>query len=282
NNICASLLLRNRLGNCNIVVTHTAGFWNGKRRRQIYREPGDLRALMKSLPLKSKIGYVIPYLMARYALHRSDPAIAASERAEVFFKSMGLDRFLLSTNFLLDKVQIHSRAYDTAKPFTLVFVGRDDKIKNLSWLERYFKMTSLPVRLEVVGIKKRDTDNIAYHGWIKTEHVQNVLKNAHALVLPSLFEASPLVVLDALAQGLPVFISENAVPAELKKYVNIFSDEKEFEKKLAEIINHYEYALQNRVDTAVFIQKQYNKETVLQREWEAIGAWILEAGLQDP
>lgn len=282
NNIFAAIWLRKVIRDQDIIVTHTAGAWNRDGQRYFYREPGDLRALMGSLPLKSKIGYFIPYLTARKALKKSNPPIAASKRAESFFQSLGVNTFISTQNFLISNPPpAIQRTHNTSEVFNLVFIGRDDKIKNLTWLERFCNATELRVHLHVIGVQKQNTSRITYHGWISHECVKSLVsEKMHALIVPSLFEASPLVVIDALAQGLPVLISKNAAPLELHDVICEFSNEESLTIQLTTLIQTYDYVAKLRYDESKFVRYNYHPKTVLTREWLQIAKFVLETDQQ--
>lgn len=286
NNIAASWMLRKQVDAFDLVLTHTAGFWKTKHNHYIYREPGDLFKLFKALPLKSKIGYCIPLLCALMSLHTSDHPIAASRKAESFFRRVGVHSFLTSTNFLdtnsLPPITLHT--YTLNKPFQLVFIGRDDKIKNLKWLERTLPhiIKSQNIHLHIFGIKKSNTKYITYHGWVTEQTIQNFLQQeAHALVLPSLFEASPLVLLQALAAGVPCLVKTSALPTELASDVLSFDNASSLETSLKTLIDTYAQRAESTQLRAAFIRNQYNRNTVLINEFEAIASRILAKHPQD-
>ncbi|MBT5808371.1 glycosyltransferase family 4 protein [Candidatus Uhrbacteria bacterium] len=271
NNLFASLWLRRSTKVFDIIVTHTAGAWRQPGINYFYREPGDLRALFKSLSYKSKLGYALPYLAAKWALNKANPAIAASKRAEAFFESIGVKTFLSTQNFLTTTPpQPSQRSYDSNEPLQLVFVGRDDKIKNLPWLERFCADASLNIHLHVIGVNKLNTQHITYHGWVSQSEVQSFMQNAHALILPSLFEASPLVLIDALAQGLPVLVSKNAAPLELHKQIIQFDDDQTLTEAITLLQNNYTKIADERFNEADEIRDRFNVDHVLMHEWLAI------------
>ena len=69
---------------------------------------------------------------------------------------------------------------------------------------------SLEAQTSSLGI----TDRVTFHGWVPQSHLPALLREAGALVLPSLYECGGAVVLEAMACGLPVIASDWGGPAD--------------------------------------------------------------------
>jgi glycosyltransferase involved in cell wall biosynthesis len=61
---------------------------------------------------------------------------------------------------------------------------------------------------------------LQYNGAIKSEHVQDLLRNVNLLILPSKDEPFPMVILEALAVGLPVLVMPSCGFAEILRNLN--------------------------------------------------------------
>jgi len=99
-------------------------------------------------------------------------------------------------------------------------VGRIVPEKGLAWLLRAFAEVSPPAQLEIAGkgpqLEEMKTlarelsvqARVTFHGWVKSSRVSTLIRNARAVVFPSLWhEPAGLVTLEAAAIGRPVIAS---------------------------------------------------------------------------
>lgn len=269
NTIAASILLGDKLNNFDLVITHSGGFWKRKSNFFVYREPGDLDAMLKVLPFESKIAYFVPYWVALYSLRRADLALAASRRAEQFFKRHEIRYFLRTSNFIDLRVlpQLREREY-AGGDFNIVFIGRDDKLKRLGLLREVVRKLQDPsLKLHIFGVGGKSSVSEVYHGWQKEEKVLDFLANeAHLFVLPSIFEASPLSLLKALALGVPSLCSNNSLPLEYKELVPVFRDKNQLVSEIKAIKRNYNALGRKFFGFVQVVRTRYEKLHVLGRE----------------
>lgn len=101
------------------------------------------------------------------------------------------------------------------KILRLLFVGRLTKQKNLTTLLRALALTKRSVRLDVVGegpelekiqatIDRLKLKNVTLHGRLARAQVMKFYQTCDALIMPSLYEAQPLVLLEAMAARIPI------------------------------------------------------------------------------
>ncbi|MCI8362658.1 MAG: glycosyltransferase family 4 protein [Clostridia bacterium] len=103
-----------------------------------------------------------------------------------------------------------------------LYVGRLSKEKGV---ELFCKaITNLHEKGIVIGdgeqleILKKDYPQIDFLGWKKSEQVIEYMKNARALIFPSLwYECAPLTILEALSIGLPCIVSDECAAVEFIK-----------------------------------------------------------------
>lgn len=114
---------------------------------------------------------------------------------------------------------IHKKAKNPKTVF--LFVGRLAKVKDLPTLLASAKMAQdhgLPVEFWIAGegeqeaelhsiTRENGIENVKFLGSIPHEGVNDLYNRADFFILPSLSEGSPLVLLEAMACGLPVIIS---------------------------------------------------------------------------
>lgn len=90
------------------------------------------------------------------------------------------------------------------KPFW-VFIGRgDDPVKGVGTLKGALKLLPDLHLLAVPGAGFEKSDRIHHSGRLSADEIHGVLQQAQGLALCSYYEAMPLVVLEALAEGVPV------------------------------------------------------------------------------
>lgn len=106
----------------------------------------------------------------------------------------------------------------------LLFVGRLSKQKNIGALVEAIKATKRKVHLDIIGdgdereavkkaIKTSGQQNIVLHGRLARKEVMDFYQSCDALIMPSLYEAQPLVLLEAMAAGVPI-IGTNVIGVE--------------------------------------------------------------------
>lgn len=101
--------------------------------------------------------------------------------------------------------------------FRMLFVGTLTQRKGIKYLLEAVKQIRLPrAELFLIGDQMVSRTALApyqsyfqYVGYVSYHEVKNYFANAHVLVLPSVYDAFGLVVLDGMAAGLPVIVSEH-------------------------------------------------------------------------
>jgi glycosyltransferase involved in cell wall biosynthesis len=129
----------------------------------------------------------------------------------------GIDRsWIVSDEQLQNK---RAQLYDRALRF--IMVGRNDKVKGLQVLQDALSLLSEPIELHMVGDWPQwdvGIHKLVHHGVVRD---QNVLKEkfdaCDVLLLPSLSEGMPTVILEAMARGLDVIASDVGAVRELVK-----------------------------------------------------------------
>ncbi len=128
-------------------------------------------------------------------------------------------------NRVLYRAEVRRRLNIYNTDFVILFVGGDWERKGLEYIIRSLPfLSSRKARLLVVGGWQREhyvdvardlgiSDLVIFAG--KSSAVQELYSVANVLVLPSLYEPFGLVVLEAMASGIPVIVSKCAGAAEV-------------------------------------------------------------------
>lgn len=101
-----------------------------------------------------------------------------------------------------------------------LMVGRNEYRKGYHILEKALSMLKKPIQLDFVGDwprLKSTHHNLTYHGVIRDkQQMMDVMDSCHVLLLPSLSEGMPTVVLEAKARGLRIIGTDVGAMSELE------------------------------------------------------------------
>ncbi len=167
------------------------------------------------IPGKSKANLL---LCANERTKNSLPYILKGKKVDIFVEN-GVD-------LALWKNESFEEPSSTLVEFT--FVGRLVDWKGLTFLFNALKFikSEIEIRLNIIGsgdqkenliklAKKFGLESkIIFHGFTKQEAVSKILNKSRALVLPSIYECGGAVVLEAMAQGIPVIATNWGGPAD--------------------------------------------------------------------
>lgn len=108
-------------------------------------------------------------------------------------------------------------------PIRIAFIGRHDRQKGLDVLLHAIRTDGLShIHFDIVGNSivsgaGKDAgsapDNVTFHGWLSRPEAMAVLSAADAMVMPSRWDAAPIVAIEAMRAGVPVIGSNRgAIP----------------------------------------------------------------------
>jgi glycosyltransferase involved in cell wall biosynthesis len=113
----------------------------------------------------------------------------------------------------------------------MLFVGRLEPIKGVSTLLSAFKLCNQNLHLKIIGDGSQRNYleslskglNVSFLGMCNEVEIKWHLRNSKALILPSLSENFPNVILEAFCAGIPVIASNvGAIPELIEDGINGF------------------------------------------------------------
>ena len=152
----------------------------------------------------------------------------------------------------------------------LLFVGRLSKQKNIPCLLKALTKTRRNVHLDILGAGEEENDikniiksyqlekKVTLHGRVARSQVMTFYKQSHVLLMPSLYEAQPLVLLEAMAARIPIIGTNVTGVAEHIQGIGIITPPTS--DGLAKAIDEYytQYA-----SLPAMVQKGYKKARML-------------------
>ncbi len=266
NSVWASIWMRvtGKLRDFDIALAHVEGFWRGKKNLYIAHQAGDIQRAMRVKSLFSKIVYLPVYLMSVWGLRTADLVFYATDAVKNFLirKKIKGER-LMTASFMSFDGEI-DREESLLGNMDILFVGNDQKVKNLSSLVVAVKGQE-GMSLDIVGVNGKSDGNVTYHGW--QEDVVGFIRKADVVCIPSFFEGFPLVSLEALSLGTPVLISRAALPAEIEIWTEeTETDPETIREDLLRIKDNYADIKKKAILAAPIIRETYETEKVTDRE----------------
>jgi glycosyltransferase involved in cell wall biosynthesis len=121
---------------------------------------------------------------------------------KLFYHPVGIN-----SSTIADNIQNHRT------PLKFIFIGRNDIVKGLNFYAGAIKkIPENKYEFHFVGAvdpkKMLKRDDCKYHGVLVSDNLKNVLDQCDVLIVPSLSEGMPMVILEAMARGL-VIIATN-------------------------------------------------------------------------
>lgn len=166
-----------------------------------------------------------------------DLVITPTQVMKNYLKKIGVNKTIKVVPFGIDFNKF--RALETKKDetFTFLYVGRLNKEKNIDLLiERFYEFAKdKNVKLKIIGdgpekknikefIKEKKLENkVEISGWKKREELPLEYSSAHCFITLSDSETFGIVILEAMACGLPIIgANEAAIPELVRDEINGF------------------------------------------------------------
>ena len=126
----------------------------------------------------------------------------------------------IAQTMILDPEQRRQkRAAQESRKIRFVMVGRNDFAKGLHVLQEALSQLTVPIELHLIGNWPEwdaGRHHVVYHGLVHDRNIfLSILDTCDVLLLPSLSEGMPTVILEALARDLDVIASEVGAVSEI-------------------------------------------------------------------
>lgn len=123
---------------------------------------------------------------------------------------------------------------------SLLLLGRDDTVKGHDFaitLATHLRTEFPELTLTLTGRNQSEFDWIRCLGWVPEAEKNRLLQEASILLVPSGYEGQPMVILEALACGLPVCASSRILDVPKGVSVAQYSDVSAWAKQVAQVLN---------------------------------------------
>ena len=204
-------------------VVYAQGFTGysflGKHKKLVSNLHG-LNMFQGSFSMREKLDKILLKFIAKKILLNSYRVISLGGALTDILNRIGIEskhivvsqngieaKYILSLSEAKQKIE-----HIDSKLLRLVFTGRNDKVKGLHVLSQALSQINTPIHLILVGsldIQSSDFHKIDCVGVIDSkEKLMNIIDKSHALVVPSLSEGMPTVILEAMARGLAIIATD--------------------------------------------------------------------------
>ncbi len=181
------------------------------------------------------------------------------------------------------------------KQLKLVAVGNIKKQKNYSYLLKAFEnLKGYPVTLDIYGdgnkkeieLLQREIDNNNLPVFLKgqAQNVYQILPQYHLYVSSSTHEGFGISVIEAMASGLPLLLSNLAVFREITFNNALFFDIADSTSFVNLVVNIFEekYNLTELSRQGIEISKRYNKEIYLEKLYNIYSSILTKPLINQP
>lgn len=101
--------------------------------------------------------------------------------------------FLIKTKGISDIIDIAAKLKENSASYRIIVGGKGQEKQNL-----------------IKDIKEKDLHNVEYQGWVSGRKKLELYRNSDIFILPSYNEGMPMVILEAMAFGLPIIATRIA------------------------------------------------------------------------
>lgn len=228
---------------------------------EMFQKGGSLKQWLEKKILKSP---------AKYCLRKADVVFSYGGKISAIVQSLGINENKIvkqhgaSDDYWLQKDQLN-RKFDNS----FAFVGRFEHRKGHHLVNQVVPELNGDFKLAMIGAvpenKMLQTDKIEYLGNLPAEKVFTILRNSTFLLVPSLAEGFPTIIVEAMAQGvIPIATNVGAV-AEIVNKDNGFLFEP---NSASELQNTIEKALSLSLNQREQLSKAARKQVKEHFNWD--------------
>jgi glycosyltransferase involved in cell wall biosynthesis len=256
-------------------------------------------AYNEQLLLKRSLLAALFRIVESFSIKHSNIVVAPNEKLKTEAFSHGAKRVQIIPNFVeITKIDSIGTKNTFRKKYgfgndhkVILFVGRLHKVKNIDFLLKSFAQLNESTKciLLIVGdgpekqhlielaTNLNILDKVRFEGFKPKETVLELMKASDILVLPSIVEGQPRVVLEAWVCGLPVIASRNPGLSNLiDDKINGLLFDLGSEEKLVNAIN---LALDSKLAKKLIFNgrtkvKQYDVDTVLLDQRNLVSSFV--------
>ena len=195
------------------------------RHKKLVSNLHGLEMFQKSFSLKEKLEKLILINLASRVIQQSSFVISLGGKLTdiLFAKGVRNNRIIISPNGIsadnILPISFHNNSWVNSDKLHLIFIGRDEERKGLHILRNALSEIQSPLHLTLVGevgaieSQVHTIDNI---GLIKSkDDLFKLIDKSQALVVPSLSEGMPTVILEAMARGKAIIATDVGAVSEL-------------------------------------------------------------------
>jgi len=228
---------------------------------EMFQPGGGLKQWAEKLILKKP---------ARYCLKHADVIFTYGGKiAEIIKKEKGPKTQIIAQHGAADDFWLQTPSIDKKFENSFIFVGRHEHRKGLYLLLPVMQAIKEDFRLSIVGEvpnEKKIIDNrIAYLGNKNAKEIYNLFQQHTFLIVPSLAEGFPTIIVEAMAQGLvPIATDVGAIEA----IINIKNGFLIKSKHLSILSDAIKKALSLPLELRKTMSKEARKTVLLNYNWD--------------
>lgn len=220
-----------------------------------------------SLNIGSKLREMIVWFLKPF---RDVDIVFSKEILKYFYKK---DYIVIPNGIKIDKYDLN---IEKNEKFTFIAIGRLEPVKNHLFLIEITNelKDKFDFELHIVGdsylrndienkIKEYNLDDRVKLLGIRTD-IPNLLNQSHCLVMPSLWEGLPIVILESGASSLPVISTPvGSIPSVINKQNGYLSGLENFKNNMIYVLENYEEAKDKGINLFKDINKTYSIDNIV-------------------